>query len=134
MTDHFFSNILDRRGTGCHKTTDAIKELNHEVDIGNVVVWVMLSFQNLDEIMVGVESPNVLIYKGRSHEGMCAAFEEKKHLSRYIHVRASCYDECPNRVLCPYLLQVITVKGLKNSSEGFAILTVPKNLNQVLGR
>ena len=125
-------NILDRRGTGRYKTTDAITELKKEVENENVVVYVMLSYDNLSEISRQIDSQNVLIFKGRSHRGMCAAFEENRRLSKYIHVRNSCYDNCPHRVLCPYLLQIITAKGLKDLDKGHAILTVPRNLDQVL--
>lgn len=131
MSDHFFSNILDRRGTGCYKTTEAIKQLNHEVEIGNVVVYVMSSYQNLKEIEREITSSNTLTYRGRRQPGMCVLYEEIKPLHDFIHPKFACLS-CWEHIGCQFIEQLSSVERMARLDEGFAILTVPRNLKYVL--
>lgn len=125
-------NIIDRRGTGIGKTTEAIAILNTTLAEGGVVVYVMGSFKSLEEVRPKIPSPNVIIFKGRSHPGMCAVYEEKKHLTKYIHPKFSCYGCSTQLDGCPFKQQLSEIRSLKDWGEGFAILTVPQNLDRVL--
>lgn len=131
MSDHISSNILDRRGTGCYKTTEAIEQLNTTVAGSGIVVYVMLSYDNLAEIEKRITAPNIVIFRGRPQPGMCVLHPNTQKISKYIRPKFRCHS-CPEQFGCRYREQRITVEHLRDSEEGFAVLTVPENLKHVL--
>lgn len=127
-------NIFDTRFTGCGKTSSALEYIADVVKEKRPVIVLMQSYERLENNfhpqLVEVNIP-VLMYKGKTQEGLCTHSKKYNKLWRGGTPPKNECNGCPDSDKCGYQKQIHDLTELSKSNEGFCVLTTEKNFHKV---
>jgi hypothetical protein len=126
------ANIHDARHTGAGKTRHVCDKMNKLIPEGQCFIYISSSYDTIDEVAKKIDESNqLLIFKGKTQEGMCEYWRDYQTLNECIKPLYIC-NKCDFKDNCDYLGQFDKLGEMKNSGSGFVIFTVKENLPTVL--
>lgn len=134
------NNIFDTRPVGFGKTESAIEYIEKEVAQGKIVIFLMGSYDNLEEVKNKLSKKSkerTIIFEGRTRPGMCKDSEQLSLLyqktrpsrnCRTCEERNRCRYERQNESIDIFLKEIDTEKQTTITGTidtGFAVFTTP---------